>query len=176
MVLHLPHSEGDFGVSFNCVTKDTAFYTTTSRFVSWMGVFSQVRQELWMIFGTRPHGHLPLLCSFVIFTPNSLTSTTVKRSVCRLHHRSTEELVIDRTPKMVSLRTHRRNESWSTSLWQTFFSTSMGPQIPVIEEKSLVVCGCRKFQVDAQGHHLCQEVSRLGGWSTCWLFSHNTKS
>jgi hypothetical protein len=48
MVLHLPHAEGDFGVPFNCVTKDAAFYTTTSRFVSWMGAFSQARQELWL--------------------------------------------------------------------------------------------------------------------------------
>jgi hypothetical protein len=31
MVLHLPHAEGFFGVPFNCVTKDAAFYTTTSR-------------------------------------------------------------------------------------------------------------------------------------------------
>ncbi len=43
------------------------------------------------------------------------------------------------------IRSHRRNESWSTSLWQTFFSTSMGAPIPVIVEKSLPICGCRKF-------------------------------
>jgi hypothetical protein len=48
MVLHLPYTEGGFGVSFNCVTKDAAFYTTSSRFVSWMGAFSQARQELWL--------------------------------------------------------------------------------------------------------------------------------
>jgi hypothetical protein len=48
MVLHLPHAEGGFGVPFNCVTKDAAFYTTTSRFVSWMGAFSQERQKLWL--------------------------------------------------------------------------------------------------------------------------------
>jgi hypothetical protein len=48
MVLHLPHTEGGFGVPFNYVTQDAAFYTTTSRFVSWMGVFSQTRQELWL--------------------------------------------------------------------------------------------------------------------------------
>jgi hypothetical protein len=48
MVLHLPHSEGGFGVSFNYVARDAAFYTTTSLFVSWMGAFSQVRQELWL--------------------------------------------------------------------------------------------------------------------------------
>jgi hypothetical protein len=48
MVLHLPHAEGGFGVPFNCVTKDASFYTTTSRFVSWIGAFSQARQELWL--------------------------------------------------------------------------------------------------------------------------------
>ena len=37
MVLHLPHAEGGFGVTFNDVTKDAAFYTTTSRFVAWLG-------------------------------------------------------------------------------------------------------------------------------------------
>ncbi len=31
MVLHLPHAEGGFGVPFNCVTKDDAFYTSTSQ-------------------------------------------------------------------------------------------------------------------------------------------------
>jgi hypothetical protein len=45
---HLSHSEGGFGVSFTCVTKDAAFYTPTSRFVSWLGAFSQTRQELWL--------------------------------------------------------------------------------------------------------------------------------
>ncbi len=35
-------------MSFNCVTKDAAFYTTTSRIVSWMGSFSQACQELWL--------------------------------------------------------------------------------------------------------------------------------
>ena len=48
MSLHLPHVEGVFGVSFNCVTKDAAFYTTTSRFVVWIDVFPQERQELWL--------------------------------------------------------------------------------------------------------------------------------
>jgi hypothetical protein len=48
MVLHLPHAEGGFGVTFNDVTKDAAFYTTTSRFVAWLGAFSQERQNLWL--------------------------------------------------------------------------------------------------------------------------------
>ncbi len=48
MVLHLPHPEGGFGVTFNDVTKDAACYTTTSGFVTWIGAFSQERQELWL--------------------------------------------------------------------------------------------------------------------------------
>jgi hypothetical protein len=42
MVLHLPHVEGVFGVTFNDMTKDAAFYTSTSRFVAWLGTFPQV--------------------------------------------------------------------------------------------------------------------------------------
>jgi hypothetical protein len=45
MVLHLPHADSGFGVTF---TKDAAFYTTTSRFVAWLGAFSQERQKLWL--------------------------------------------------------------------------------------------------------------------------------
>ncbi len=48
MVIHLPHAEGGFGVPFNCVTKDTAVYSTTSRFVSFLGDFSQERQRMWL--------------------------------------------------------------------------------------------------------------------------------
>jgi len=48
MVLHLPHAEGGFGITFNDGTKDAVFYTTTSRFVPWLGAFSQERQSLWL--------------------------------------------------------------------------------------------------------------------------------
>jgi len=48
MCIHLPHAEGSFGVTFNDVTKDAAFYTTTSRFVAWLGAFPQERQKLWL--------------------------------------------------------------------------------------------------------------------------------
>ena len=47
MVLHLPHAAGGFGVTFNDITKDAAFYTT-ARFVAWRGAFSQERQGLWL--------------------------------------------------------------------------------------------------------------------------------
>jgi hypothetical protein len=43
MVLHLPHAEGGFGVTFNDATKDAVFYTTTSRFVAWLGALRNVR-------------------------------------------------------------------------------------------------------------------------------------
>ena len=51
------------------------------------------------------------------------------------------------------IRPHRRDESWSVSLWQTFFSTSMGTQIPVIV-----------YLYHSLG---CQEGSRLVGGPTC---------
>jgi hypothetical protein len=34
-------------LTFNNVTKDVSFHTTTSRFVVWLGAFSQERQKLW---------------------------------------------------------------------------------------------------------------------------------
>ncbi len=59
---------------------------------------------------------------------------------------------------------------WSTSdltvetdsLWQTFFDMTMGTQIPVIVEKTLVACGYRKFQLDAMGDHLCTCTAHSG--------------
>jgi hypothetical protein len=41
-VLHLPHAEGGFGVTFNDITKDAS----TSRFVAWLGAFPQEHQGL----------------------------------------------------------------------------------------------------------------------------------
>jgi hypothetical protein len=46
MVLHLPHADGGFGVTFNDVTKDAAFCTIALRFVAWLGAFSQEGQRL----------------------------------------------------------------------------------------------------------------------------------
>jgi hypothetical protein len=53
------------------------------------------------------------------------------------------------------IRSYRRDEAWSTSLWQTFVAISMGSQIPVISEHPVAACGCRKFELDAMGDHLC---------------------
>jgi hypothetical protein len=53
------------------------------------------------------------------------------------------------------IRPHHRNEAWSAILWQTSFAMTMGAQILVIVAKPLAACGCRKFQLDALGDHLC---------------------
>jgi hypothetical protein len=44
----LPHPEGGFGVTFNDVSKDDVFHTTTSWFVVWLGDFYQECQDLWL--------------------------------------------------------------------------------------------------------------------------------
>jgi hypothetical protein len=38
----------------------------------------------------------------------------------------------------------------------------MGAQIPVIAEKPLAACGCRKFQIDTLGDHLCTCTAHSG--------------
>jgi hypothetical protein len=60
------------------------------------------------------------------------------------------------------IRPHRRDEAWSASLWQTFFAMTMGVQIPVNAEKPLAACGCRKFQLDPLGDHLCTCTAHSG--------------
>jgi hypothetical protein len=44
----------------------------------------------------------------------------------------------------------------------TLFAMSMGAQIPVIAEKPLSACGCKKFQIDALGDHLCTCTAHSG--------------
>ena len=41
---------------------------------------------------------------------------------------------------------------------------TMGAQIPVIAEKSLAVCGYKKFQLAALGDHLCDEEYEKQSW------------
>ena len=71
MVLYLSHTQDDFGVTFNDITKDVSFCTTTSRFVAWFGAFSQERQILWLPKDDLKDSstcHHPLLSSFATFT------------------------------------------------------------------------------------------------------------
>ena len=81
-------------------------------------------------------------------------ATTVEDSVLRTEMTGLESLEED-APKRIlfytpmgwlgQIRSHRRDEAWSASIWQTFFATVMGAQIPVISENPLAACGCRKF-------------------------------
>ena len=63
------------------------------------------------------------------------------------------------------IRAHRRDEAWSASLWQTFFATSMGAQIPAIAAIAalpLSACGCKKLQLDALGDHVSTCTAHSG--------------
>ena len=60
------------------------------------------------------------------------------------------------------IRSQRRDEAWSAATWQTFFATAMGAQIPIIAEKPLAACGCRKFQIDPLGDHISTCNSHSG--------------
>ena len=63
---------------------------------------------------------------------------------------------------------------------------TMGTQIPVITEKPLAACGCRKFQLDEMGDHLCTCTTHLGtkkdhDWvaeqlADLFLTTHHTKT
>ena len=63
---------------------------------------------------------------------------------------------------------------------------TMDTQIPVIVEKPLTTCGCRKFQLDAMGDHLCtctghSGVKKAHDWSVEQLAdlfrtTHHTKT
>jgi hypothetical protein len=69
------------------------------------------------------------------------------------------------------IRPHRQDESWSASLWQTFFSTSMGVQIP----NDCGEASCGLWLSEVWDRHTgrsslylyrslgCQKGSRLGG-------------
>jgi hypothetical protein len=64
------------------------------------------------------------------------------------------------------IRTHRRDETWSVSLWETFFVSCVGTNIPILAELPLSVCGCRKFQLDPPGDHLCTGTTHSRGKET----------
>ncbi len=270
MVLHLTHAEGGFGVTFNDATKDAAFYTTTARFVAWLGAFSQERQKLWLpkddlqdyaSWSSPPlvllrdiHNSLlanydckdtappqsqpgtgarvgrsqqdgdaqqqeagPLLIPQLnglhqanivrgkddsnvaaIPTQNRLThqilsmwqhfkdlkqTFAVSRRAEQLRLREQQRVVAtveysvlgtemaslesqeEDAPRRVlwfkpmswlgQIRPHHRDEAWSASLWQTFFASCVGANIPALAELRLSACGCRKFQIDTLWDHLC---------------------
>jgi hypothetical protein len=60
------------------------------------------------------------------------------------------------------MRPHRRDEAWSASLWQTFVASCVCANIPALTELPLSACGCRKFQIDTLGDHLCTCTAHSG--------------
>ena len=96
---------------------------------------------------------------------------TVEDSVLRTEMAGLESLEED-APKRIlfytpmgwlgQIRSQRRDEAWSATTWQTFFATAMGAQIPIIAEKPLAACGCRKFQIDPLGDHISTCNSHSG--------------
>jgi hypothetical protein len=103
--------------------------------------------------------HHPLLW----WLPQQRVVATVEESVLKMEMTGLESQEEDAPKRLLffkpmswlgQIRPHRRDESWSPSLCQTFFSTSMGAQIPAIAEKPLATGGCRKFQLDPLGDHL----------------------
>ena len=57
---------------------------------------------------------------------------------------------------------HHRDESWSTSLCQSFLTTCVGVNIPALTEMSLSDCGCRKFNCDVLDDHVNTCTSHSG--------------
>ena len=51
----------------------------------------------------------------------------------------------------------------------------MDVQIPVIAEKPLPTCGCRKFQIDALGDHLCTCTAHSGAKKAHNLLNFSTQ-
>jgi hypothetical protein len=60
------------------------------------------------------------------------------------------------------IRTHRRHEAWSASLWQTLFALAVGAQIPAIAALPPSSCRCKKIALDALGDHLSTCTSHSG--------------
>jgi hypothetical protein len=96
---------------------------------------------------------------------------TVEESVLRTEMENIESEEED-APKRVlwyipmgwlgQIRPHRRDETWSANLWQTFFASCVGANIPALAELPLSACGCKKFQLDALGDHLCTCTAHSG--------------
>jgi hypothetical protein len=64
--------------------------------------------------------------------------------------------------RLGQIRPHRSDEAWSASLWQTFFASCVGANIPALAELLLSACGCRKFQIDTLGDHLRTSTAHSG--------------
>ncbi len=60
------------------------------------------------------------------------------------------------------IRPHHRDEVWSVSLWQAYFPSGVGDNIPSLVELPLSTCGCRKFPIYTFGDHPCTCTTHSG--------------
>ena len=59
MVLHLPHEHGGFGITSNAIARKAAFYTTTARFIAFVGSLPSANQQLWIPDDLTTHSSIP---------------------------------------------------------------------------------------------------------------------
>ena len=64
---------------------------------------------------------------------------------------------------MGRIRTHHRDEAWSASLWQTFFTTCVGAKITALADLPLSACACKFFVLDALGDHVSTCAAHCSG-------------
>ena len=48
MVIHLPHELGGFGITSNVISRKAALYTTTARFIAFVGTLPLANQSTWL--------------------------------------------------------------------------------------------------------------------------------
>ena len=48
MVIHLPHDHGGFGITSNVISRKAALYTTTARFIAFVGTLPLANQSTWL--------------------------------------------------------------------------------------------------------------------------------
>ena len=48
MVNHLPHDHGGFGITSNVISRKAALYTTTARFIAFVGTLPLANQSTWL--------------------------------------------------------------------------------------------------------------------------------
>jgi hypothetical protein len=81
-----------------------------------------------------------------------------------LQEEDAPELVVWYIPMgwLRQIRPHRSDQVWSASLCQTFFAACVGANTLALSELPLSGCGCKKFQIDAFGDHLCPCTAHSG--------------
>jgi hypothetical protein len=129
---------------------------------------------------------LPLLMRILCFGLRWPVLSLRKRMTLDVSYTSSRWVGLDRSGLITVF-----DKVCSVNLGQTFFDTSVGSQIPLLPDMTPSDCGCRKFQMDALGHHLCTRqvvpppigdielvvyLAPCDGTSVlCWMSTSSTK-